>query len=161
MINKYKDYKFVLVGLGPHAKRIYISIFKKYRLNLALIVELKSKKDEIEQYLKENDISTELFLVNDSYKDYTSLPEDISDKLERKIRIKNIKYAIISSEPKAHFMYSKFFLNNEINILLDKPITSPINCNNDINQAKKIKEEYEELCQLYERKKDKIRFTIQ
>ena len=161
MINKYKDYKFVLVGLGPHAKRIYISIFKKYRLNLALIVELKSKKDEIEQYLKENDISTELFLVNDSYKDYTSLPEDISDKLERKIRIKNIKYAIISTEPKAHFMYSKFFLNNEINILLDKPITSPINCNNDINQAKKIKEEYEELCQLYERKKDKIRFTIQ
>jgi predicted dehydrogenase len=161
MNSKYEKYKFVLVGLGPHAKRIYISIFKKYKLNLALLIDLKSKKGEIEKYLKENNITTELFLVDDSYKDYTSLPEDISDELERKIRLKSIKYAIISTEPKAHFMYSKFFLKNELNILLDKPITSPINCNNDINQAKKIKEEYEELCRLYERKKHKMHFTIQ
>ena len=161
MYNKYKHMKFVLVGLGPHAKRIYISIFKKYSLNLSLLVELKSKKLEIEEFLKENDISTELFLVDDSYKDSTCLSNNISNKLERKIRTKNIKYAIISTEPKAHFMYAKFFLENEINILLDKPITSPINCNNDINQTIKIKEEYEELCLLYERKKDKIHFTIQ
>ena len=161
MYKKYQSYKFVLVGLGPHAKRIYISIFKKYRLNLSLLIDLKSKKSEIEEYLHENDISTELFLIDDSYKDSIYLPNNISNQLERKIRTKNIKYAIISTEPKAHFMYAKFFLENELNILLDKPITSPINCNNDINQTIKIKEEYEELCRLYERKKDKIHFTIQ
>ena len=161
MYKKYESYKFVLVGLGPHAKRIYISIFKKYRLNLSLLIDLKSKKSEIEEYLQENNISTEIFLIDDSYKDLICLPNNISNKLERKIRTKNIKYAIISTEPKAHFMYANFFLENEINILLDKPITSPINCNNDINQTIKIKEEYEELCRLYERKKDKIHFTIQ
>ena len=161
MNNKYSNYKFVLVGLGPHAKRIYISIFKKLRLNLSLLIDLKSKQSEIEEYLKENDISTELFLVDDSYKDSTCLPKNIANILERKIKSKNIKYAIISTEPKAHFMYSKFFLENEINILLDKPITAPINCNNDIIQTNKIKEEYEELCRLYERKKDKMHFTIQ
>ena len=96
MYNKYKHMKFVLVGLGPHAKRIYISIFKKYSLNLSLLVELKSKKLEIEEFLKENDISTELFLVDDSYKDSTCLSNNISNKLERKIRTKNIKYAIIT-----------------------------------------------------------------
>lgn len=126
-----------------------------------MLIDLKSKKEEIEEYLKENEIKTELFLIDDSFKDYTFLPEDISDILERKIRKKGINYAIISTEPKGHFMYAKFFLQNEINILLDKPITSPINCNNDINQTNKIKEEYDELCQLYERKKDKIHFTIQ
>ena len=52
MFNKYKEYKFVLVGLGPHAKRIYISIFKKYRLNLNLLVDLKSKNDVLEEKLK-------------------------------------------------------------------------------------------------------------
>ena len=91
------------------------------------MIDLKSKQSEIEEYLKENDISTELFLVDDSYKDSTCLPKNIANILERKIKSKNIKYAIISTEPKAHFMYSKFFLENEINILLDKPITAPIN----------------------------------
>lgn len=112
-----------------------------------MLIDLKSKKEEIEEYLKENEIKTELFLIDDSFKDYTFLPEDISDTLERKIRKKGINYAIISTEPKGHFMYAKFFLQNGINILLDKPITSPINCNNDINQTNKIKEEYDELCQ--------------
>ncbi len=142
-MSKYSEYKIVLVGLGPHAKRIYINLFKKYKINLELLIDLKSQKEKIKEYLNKNNFtSTELFLIDDSYKDLTSLPNYIVVSLQNKIKSKNIKYAIISTEPKAHFMYAKFFLENDINILLDKPITAPINCNNDINQASKIKEEY-------------------
>ena len=79
---------------------------------------------------------TELFLIDDSFKDLTSLPYFVSNDLIKVIKSKNIKYAIISTEAKAHFMYAKFFLENDINILSDKPITAPINCNSDIKQEK-------------------------
>ena len=161
-MNKYSEYKIVLVGLGPHAKRIYINLFKKYKINLELLVDLKSQKENIQEYFKNNNFkNTELFLIDDSYKDLTTLPISVSNNLKKIIKSKNIKYAIISTEPKAHFMYAKFFLENDINILLDKPITAPINCNNDVNQARKIKEEYDELCKLYNSKKNKINFMIQ
>ena len=161
-MSKYSEYKVILVGLGPHAKRIYINLFKKYKINLELLVDLKSQKEKIKEFLNENNFTkTELFLIDDSYKDLTSLPDSVSANLKKSIKSKNIKYAIISTEPKAHFMYAKFFLENDINILLDKPITAPINCNTDVNQARKIKEEYDELCKLYESKKNKINFMIQ
>ena len=153
-MSKYSEYKVILVGLGPHAKRIYINLFKKYKINLELLVDLKSQKEKIKEFLNKNNFTkTELFLIDDSYKDLTSLPDSVSTNLKKAIKSKNIKYAIISTEPKAHFMYAKFFLENDINILLDKPITAPINCNTDVNQARKIKEEYDELCKLYESKK--------
>ena len=156
-MSQYSEYKIVLVGLGPHAKRIYINLFKKYKINLELLVDLKSQKENIQEYFKNNNFkNTELFLIDDSYKDLTTLPISVSNNLKKIIKSKNIKYAIISTEPKAHFMYAKFFLENDVNILLDKPITAPINCNNDVNQAKKIKEEFEELCCLYEKKKKKF-----
>ena len=34
-----------LIGLGPHAKRIYLNYFKKHKVNLALVVDLNSKKE--------------------------------------------------------------------------------------------------------------------
>ena len=158
----YSEYKIVLVGLGPHAKRIYLNLFKKYKINLELLVDLKSQKEIIQEHFKNNNLaSPELFLIDDSYKDLTSLTYSVSNDLIKVIKSKNIKYAIISTEAKAHFMYAKFFLENDINILSDKPITAPINCNSDINQARKIKEEYDELCRLYELKKSKINFVIQ
>lgn len=46
-----------------------------------------------------------------------------------------------------------FFLENDINILMDKPITAPVNVNCDTKQALKIKEEYNTLCQIYKKKK--------
>ena len=36
-----------LIGLGPHAKRIYINYLKKHRINLALLVDIESKAKEI------------------------------------------------------------------------------------------------------------------
>ena len=43
-----------LIGIGPHAKRIYLNYFKKHRVNLALVIDLNSKRDSIKNYLIEN-----------------------------------------------------------------------------------------------------------
>ena len=161
-MNEFNDYSIILVGLGPHAKRIYMNLFKKYRMSPKVIVDLKSKRREIESYLEENDFrSVDLYLLDDYKRDNLELTSEDKKEIQELILQKNIKYAIISTEPKSHFAYAKFFLENDINILMDKPITAPINVNCDTKQALKIKEEYDILCQMYKKKKDKISFKIQ
>ena len=83
-MSKYSEYKIVLVGLGPHAKRIYINLFKKYKINLELLVDLKSQKENIQEFFKNNNFkNTELFLIDDSYKDLTTLPNSVSINLKK------------------------------------------------------------------------------
>ena len=77
------------------------------------------------------------------------------------INDKIVKYAVISTEPKSHFAYAKFLLENDINILMDKPITAPTWVNSDVKKAMSIKKEYETLCKMYKNKKEKISFKIQ
>lgn len=161
-VNEFSNYNIVLVGLGPHAKRIYMNLFKKYRIIPKIIVDLKSKRKDIEAYLEECDFrGVELYLVDDSQKDTVELSNDVKKELKELLVQKNVKYSIISTEPKSHFAYAKFFLENDINILMDKPITAPVNVNSDTKQAVKIKEEYDALCQMYRKKKDKLSFKIQ
>ena len=161
-MNEFNDYNIILVGLGPHAKRIYMNLFKKYRITPKVIVDLKSKRKEIQTYLEENDFnSVDLYLIDDLRRDDLELTNEDKKEIKDLIIQKNIKYAIISTEPKSHFAYAKFFLENDINILMDKPITAPVNVNCDTKQAMKIKEEYDVLCQMYRNKKDKVSFKIQ
>ena len=78
-----KHRSIALIGLGPHAKRIYLHYIKKHNENLALVVDLKSEKDNVRKYLDENGFkNTKIFCIEDKYKDYLELPEDIASNLE-------------------------------------------------------------------------------
>lgn len=161
-MNEFEDYNIMLIGLGPHAKRIYMNLFNKYKIVPKIIVDLASKKNEIIKYLEENDLrNIELFLIEDINKDVLELSDRIKKELIQKMHEKTIKYAIISTEPKSHFAYAKFLLENNINILMDKPITAPTEVNNNLNKALSIKKEYEFLCEMYKLKKESISFKIQ
>lgn len=161
-MNEFNNYNIMLVGLGPHAKRIYMNLFKKYRITPKVIVDLKNKRKEVEEYLDSKDCrNVELYFVEDEKRDAEELTKEVKSDLKELIRQKNIQYAIISTEPKSHFAYAKFFLENDINILMDKPITAPVNVSNNTKQAMKIKEEYDILCDMYKKKRDKISFKIQ
>lgn len=109
-MNEFNDYNIILIGLGPHAKRIYMNLFKKYRMSPKVIVDLKSKRKEIENYLEENDFrSVDLYLLDDYKRDNLELTNEDKKEIQELILQKKIKYAIISTEPKSHFAYAKFF----------------------------------------------------
>ena len=77
MTNEFNKYKIMLVGLGPHAKRIYMNFFKKYKIMPKVIVDLKSKRKEIETYLEENHFeNTELYLIDNANKDDLNLTNE-------------------------------------------------------------------------------------
>lgn len=68
-----------LVGIGPHAKRIYLPYFKKHKVNLALVIDLNSQKENIKTYLKDNGFkNTKIFTIDDLQKDDEHLSDELS-----------------------------------------------------------------------------------
>ena len=137
-----------LVGLGPHAKRIYLHYFKKHNVNLALVIDLNSKKDEIKEYLNKNGFEkTKIYTIADDKKDNNSLSNDDIEKLLEIFNILKISHLVISTEPKAHFMYLKFALQNDINVLTDKPITVTKDMTS-LASIEKVRKQYYEILSL-------------
>ena len=150
-----------LVGIGPHAKRIYLNYFKKHRANLTLVVELNSQKEIIRKYLDENGFkNTKIFTIDDSLKDDDHLPQEISSNLLAVCTTLDITHIIISTEPKAHFMYLEFALKNDINVLTDKPITVTKNMTS-LNSIKKVRKQYYEILELAKHSKGSCKVMCQ
>lgn len=155
----------ILVGLGPHAKRIYIKYLNKHKIAPKLIVDLKSQRAKVEEFLRENNLEgVPCYYVNDAERDFLELSYETKSYLSQFITSNNITHAIISTEPKAHYAYSMFFLDQNVSILMDKPITAPTDVINNISKAERISSEYDDLCKKYKMKKsinDKLTFSIQ
>ena len=144
------DCNIALIGLGPHAKRIYMRFLKNQGIKPKLIVDLQSKEQSIREYLAEKNLqSVKCFFVPDSECNNLSLSEKTTEQFTEFLEKQNITHAIISTEPKAHYAYASFLIRKGINILMDKPITAPIDVLNKASQTKKIITEYDNLCKLY------------
>ena len=150
-----------LIGIGPHAKRIYLHYFKKKKVNLELVVDLESEKDNIRKYLDENGFKkTKIFTLSDKYKDDEHLPEDVSSNLLAVCKTLEITHLIISTEPKAHFMYLEFALKNNINVLTDKPITVAKNMTS-LHSIDKVRKQYYEILDLAKKSKGTCKVMCQ
>lgn len=146
----------VLIGLGPHSKRIYIHYLIKHGLAPKIIIELSSKKQDVEKFLKQKGLDdTLVYYVDDSIKYSEVLPEKVQSELKNILSQNLITHAIISTEPKAHFSYIQFFLQLDIHTLVDKPITSPVDVANNEMMAKKILDDYNTIINIYKEKKKK------
>ncbi len=125
-----------LIGLGKNAKQLYLDYIKKHNIELVLVVELESKKENTKTYLEENGFSnTKIFSIPDELKSSEHLPQNIFDNLVAVSNILEITHVIIDTEPKSHYMYLEFALKNNIHVLTDLPITITQN----IDHMKKIK----------------------
>jgi len=150
-----------LIGLGPHSKRIYINYFKKHNLVPSLLIDLDSNKDYVKKYLVENNFEdTIIWTLPDKYKDYEELPSDIFLELKKICSDLSITHIISSTEPKAHNMYLKFALENNINILSDKPITV-VKGMDKLENIEKIKSQYINLINLYKNSTAKCNIMCQ
>lgn len=157
-----EDINIAVIGLGPHAKRIYMGCFNHLRMTPKLIVDLNTKEKETMKYLQDNEILADTYFVDDNKRDLNELDETDKEKLQEEIKRLKITHAIISTEPKAHLAYIKFFLNEKINVLVDKPLTAPAGINNPSELAQKLKSEYDEVKQIYDSvKNDNVKLQIQ
>lgn len=147
-IYKNRKKNIALIGLGPHAKRIYLNYFKKHKTNLELLVDLESKKEYVRNYLDNNGFkNTKIFTIDDKIKDDDNLPKDIESNLLAVCKTLEISHIIIATEPKAHNMYLHFALENNIDVLTDKPITVTKNMTS-LHSIEKVRKQYYEILEL-------------
>ena len=143
---------YIIIGLGPHAKRIYYPFLEKYgneyKVSIRLIVDLKSQSQKIKNYVKGRKIKPkEIFLLKDTKKVILGehIPTTLLKKLNTICEKENIDGVIISTEPKAHKAYALWALSKNLNILMDKPITAPLNPSTNLKSTQKIYTDYIEL----------------
>lgn len=144
--------RIVLVGLGPHAKRIYFPYISQFvensQVDFSYLIDLQSKEDDIKTFLADKTTQPKhiRFVPDKDQRIPTKLDSHLCDELEIAIKRRQITHAVISTEPKAHKIYAEFFISHKIPVLIDKPLTAPVNANCDIDAAAKI---YQDFLDLY------------
>lgn len=151
----------VLVGLGPHAKRIYLTALSEKYKEPELIIDLKSKEAEVRSFLKQRNVKSDVYFVDDKFAYLKEIPDNIQKELLSIMQKKGISHAIIATEPKAHYSYIKFFLQNRIRVLVDKPLTAPCNVSTDSEAAKEIYSDFKNIVRLNNLIKGKDSSVIQ
>lgn len=149
----------LLVEVGPHSKRIYLPLIKKYKdkynINLKIIVDIEKNKKELHNYLKKNDFEIEEYYVNYNIdKEYHINNEDL-ENLNKLVRKYKINAMILATDPLAHKSYMDFALENGINILMDKPVTTEIDASTNQGQAKKIFNDFVKILDKYHKAEEK------
>ncbi len=149
----------MLIGCGPHAKRIYVPLFRKYknRINICCVVDVKDKEEELTRFFKSSLCQT--YFIEKDHLTYDKLNPSVEKQLNELVRKYNLKGVVISTEPLTHVMYSKWALRNNLSILLDKPVSTYQDVSTKISLAKKILEDYDGLARIYKRKPN-ISFSL-
>ena len=141
-----KSANIILIGCGPHSKRVYLPAIKNIEhLNLKMVVDLESQSSNVESSLIEFP-ETELLLIAPFD---NSLPSDLSNHLTKYIVANNISGVIIATEPLVHKAYAEWAIKNGLNILMDKPITARANAVSDLSCAKGILNDFLEILENY------------
>lgn len=143
-----------LIGLGPHARRIYYPLIEKYSvtqgLKLVMVVELEGNEDSVNGFLENRTIqpAQKFFVKRDTaYSD--TLNQSLLQFLDNTLEQYKLDGIIVATEPKSHKAYLKWALSRNIDILVDKPITCPVDAGNTIEAAKEIELNFDELKELY------------
>src|SRR3989338_5626557 len=154
---------YIFIGLGPHAKRIYYPFLEKYQakynIHLKLLIELENQSQKVAEFLSQRKLQPEkvLYLPNNESNRMGGVLDGIAKKeLDLLIKNEKIDGIIISTEPKAHKIYAEWALKNNINVLMDKPITTPIYPSTNINSANQIYKDYIDLKNLLKQSKSKF-----
>ena len=156
-----KSNNVLLIGLGPHSKRIYLNFLKKNNSKLLYLLELDSKLKESRDYLDDNGFKqVKLITIPDKYKDYDVLPKMYYKMLLKLCKEENINKIIISTEPKAHHMYLDFAIRENIDVLSDKPIIV-LKDMYKLKNINKMRKEYYDLLRLHENKTSQVKIMCQ
>lgn len=144
----------MLIGCGPHAKRVYIPKLKEieneFKIKLKAVVELKEKEEEVRKFTSNYFENIEYIFTEKFESKYKqSLPKEIENRLDNIVKKENINSVIIATDPLNHMQYALWALKNKLHILMDKPISTYDNISNNIEQAEQLKIDYELLVKNY------------
>lgn len=137
MDNKKKA-RIMLIGCGPHAKRVYLPALRELSgaIDLMLVIDLKCKESDVRSAATaskwERNLSPELHFIDPFA---GAMPEELDHYLSSFVAANGINGVIIATEPLVHRTYAEWALRNGLNILIDKPITARADSTNKMSSA--------------------------
>ena len=148
-----KSANILLIGCGPHAKRVYLPILKEMQsqnVYLKAVVEINDKKDDVTKVISKNFENVELLFISPFQKQFThKIPSETIKALNNLIIKHKINGVIIATDPLHHIQYAIWAMQHNLHILMDKPISTYSNVANSIKQAKQIEHDYKILMAYY------------
>lgn len=142
----------LLVGVGFHARRIYIpsliKLSKDTSTKLVVCIDILSQKSTIDDFLKRNNYNFKMEYVEPLNSNFELTSKSL-DQLNSIVTKFNIQGVIISTEPLTHKSYAKWALSKQLNILMDKPITTRNFLSTELGQANGLIDDYNELLDIY------------
>ncbi len=159
MTHKKSDINIMLIGCGPHAKRIYVPLLKKYkdRVILKCVVDITEKEEELISFLQSLNCRT--YFIEKKHLTFHKLHPFVEKQLDGFVNKYDLKGVIISTEPLTHVMYSKWALKNNLSILMDKPVSTYRDVSTKAAFARRILQDYDDLAKVY-KPKTTISFSL-
>lgn len=152
----------LVIGMGNHAQRIYIPTLLSLSedSNVSFVgLDTASAKERIEKLMMQKKYSFARYYLADLG---TPLSQDVKNELAKIVEKNKIGAVIISTPPDSHKAYASWALENQLHILMDKPISAQKNSGNDVRQASKLLSDFDELSDQYQKvsKKSDIIFMV-
>jgi predicted dehydrogenase len=138
--------RIILVGCGPHAKRVYLPALRQLQhIELALIIDLESQEHSVRAAVKDSP-NIELWFI----KPFSAgIPVDLAQRISAFVFEQGVTGVIIATEPLVHKAYAECALQNELSILIDKPITTQADAVSNMTSAEGILDDYMFLFEKY------------
>ena len=128
--------KCLIFGFGTHTQKVYWHYLNNdAKFDKLIIVDLMSAKQRIESALSDSRVPFETVFLDDHVQYHPSLPKNIHEKLAATVQKEQVTHAIISTEPRSHNMYIDFCLSMNLNILCNKPLTTPMYTNTPVGAS--------------------------
>lgn len=143
------DGSVAIIGVGPHARRIYFSTVKKAGAIVRVVVELESARARTKEYLDEAGLNPALYFIDETDSNDDTISPGVQADLDRLLRKEGVTHAIVSTEARAHLRYIRFLLDRGIHTLTDKPVTAPQYVSTDTQMAERIWRQFVSLAQEY------------
>ena len=127
MATDTKTLNIMLVGCGPHARRVYLpalnNLKSQYNIHLKTVVELKNQAEATKAAANGAFDDVE-FIFTQRFKNSLNLPSALEKQLNNAIQKHDINGIIIATEPLAHMQYALWAMGKGLHILMDKPIST-------------------------------------
>jgi predicted dehydrogenase len=138
--------RVILVGCGPHAKRVYLPALRQLKhIELTLIIDLESQEHSVRAAVNDS-LGIELWFI----KPFSGgIPFDLAQRISAFVFEQGVVGVIIATEPLVHKAYAEWALQNELSILIDKPITTQADAVSNMTSAEGILDDYMFLFEKY------------
>lgn len=117
-------------------------------VELSCVVDIVQEKNLITKYLEDQGLHPETCFLSDSQRSNGKVWMNILNGLIRK---HGIDAVLIATEPLSHYEYALWALENNLHILLDKPISTAEKIANSLAVAKRNLREYEDIERKYKK----------